>query len=191
MVILYIALTLEVFGLLVSILSQLKAKRIVDYTSSTVGTVSKIAKRQSTKDFATYFLTITYTVDGKQYTNRNMRSYGSNCEYNIGQDMTVLYDPNKPRHSHVDGDKNYVNTKMTLLCFILFSITILLIPIIGKVSEQVYWTWICAAVLSLGNVLFIAMRIKDVVNHVSGSVKNLIITAVSMIFVLVMVLILV
>ncbi len=191
MVILYIALTLEVIGLLASILSQFKAKRIVDYTSSTLGTVSKISKRQSTKDFATFFLNITYTVDGKQYTNKNMRSYGSNCEYAIGQNMTVLYDPNKPHHSHIDGDKNYANTKMTLLCFVLLSFTILLIPIIGKVSDQIYWTWICAVVLLLGNVLFIAVRIKDVADHVSGSVKNLIITAVSMIFVLVMVLILI
>ena len=126
MVVIYIALTLEVVGLLASIISQLKAKRIMEYTSTTVGVVSKITRRQSTKDFATFFLSITYTVGNQKYVNRNMRSYGSNCGYDIGQSMTVFYDPRNPRHSHVDGDKNYANTKMTLLCFALFSITMLL-----------------------------------------------------------------
>lgn len=191
MVVIYIALTLEVVGLLASILSQLKAKRIMEYTSTTVGVVSKITRRQSTKDFSTFFLSITYTVDDKNYVNRNMRSYGSNCGYDIGQPIKVFYDPRSPRHSHVDGDKNYANTKMTLLCFALFSITVLLIPIISKISNEVYWTWICAAVLSLGNVLFLIMRIKDVVEHVADSVRNLVVSIVSMLLVLVVVLILI
>ena len=67
----------------------------------------------------------------------------------------------------------------------------LLIPIISKISDEVYWNWICAAVLSLGNVLFLIMRIKDVADHAADSVRNLVVSIVFMLLVLVVVLILI
>ena len=85
----------------------------------TTGTIVSL-REDSSDDSTVYFPTVEYTVDGKTYTGELDTGSGS---YQVGQTISVLYDPNDPGVIHGGGGTGvyFMVAGAVILAFVVFT----------------------------------------------------------------------
>jgi uncharacterized membrane protein len=94
-------------------------------TGHTTGTVVRISEDDSslTGRYPTvvmYAPVVEYWVNGQRYEKCN-KMYSSPCKYSLGQNVPLLYDPNRPEDMEIEGD-TVTNAGVVILVLGIFFI---------------------------------------------------------------------
>ena len=71
-----------------------------------------------------------YTVAGKSYTQRS-ELYGSFSSFRVGDQVTILYEPNNPQHSEIEGYQvgSFVALLLGIIGLVFGVVTVILVVV--------------------------------------------------------------
>ena len=112
-------LLLGLAGIVIGIVSLVREKKRKSHrTGHTTATVVRISEDDSslTGSYPTavmYAPVVEYWVNGQRYEKCN-KMYHAPCKYSVGQNVPLLYDPDRPEDMEIEGD-TAVNAGVVIL----------------------------------------------------------------------------
>ncbi|MBQ8131459.1 MAG: DUF3592 domain-containing protein [Bacilli bacterium] len=104
-------------------------------TEEAVGTVIEIVEEEDISDDTisyTYYPVIEYEVDGNKISGKSTTGSG-NSKYQVNDKVDILYDPNKPSHYIIKGDKT---GSIIGIVFIVFGIGFFIYSIVNLLKKD-------------------------------------------------------
>jgi len=96
------------------IVRTVKKRRCTEVTTGVISDVKEFVRRRHNYVTREYIPTVTYTVNGEEYSKIYTKAYHSGT-YTVGQTVEIMYNPSKPAEINKKGMSNKTDIVMLII----------------------------------------------------------------------------
>ena len=128
-IVLWIVGLIFVFVTLINMIRRsIKTRRCTARASAVITDIKEKVSRRNDIESREYIPTVSYQVDGKEYSRNFAKAYVANT-YRVGQTIEIMVNPNKPTEINKSGSSNKADLVMLVIGVVIIIIGAVLLMV--------------------------------------------------------------